>query len=123
MKTKHTPGPWTHHSESIDSNFEHWEIITDKSGNIIANVNAEMGPDIAPLVSIKMPKSANAALIAASPELLEALKRATGYMTDIAKSAKLRGENLETWARTASVLLDAEVDKARAAIQKATGEA
>ena len=49
--------------------------MTNAAGNIIANVNSESGPDIPPLVSTKMPRDANARLIAASPLLLAALDR------------------------------------------------
>ena len=69
---KHTPGPWKWSVESVDPE---WAIVTAAGGNIVANVNSETGPDIPPLVSTKMPQMANAALIAAAPELLEALER------------------------------------------------
>ena len=71
MSAKHTPGPWTH---GWENDSREWAIVTNAAGQIIANVNTESGPDMAPLVSDKMPTDANARLIAAAPELLEALE-------------------------------------------------
>jgi len=67
----HTPGPWR-----VDSSMVHtgWVLVTTSDGNIIANVNTETGPDIPPAVSTKMPAMNNATLIAAAPEMLEALE-------------------------------------------------
>ena len=70
--SKHTPGPWEVRHESIDPR---WAIVTTSMGDIVANVNAETGPDIPPLVTTKMPRAANAALIAAAPDLLAALEQ------------------------------------------------
>lgn len=68
--TNNTPGPWRFDWEP---NRE-WGIILDKSGNIVANVNTETGPDIPPLVSQKMPCGENGKLIALTPELLAVCK-------------------------------------------------
>ena len=74
METKHTPGPWKYSFESIDPR---WAIVTAKSGAIVANVNSETGPDVvsAPVMR-QMPADANAKLISAAPDLLEACKAA-----------------------------------------------
>lgn len=72
MNAKHTPGPWRVLHESADPE---WCAVVASGGRIVANVNAETGPDIPPLVATKMPKEANACLIAAAPELLEAVER------------------------------------------------
>lgn len=72
MSTPHTPGPWEIRHESTDPE---WAVVVATGGRIVANVNAETGPDIPPLVSTKMPRDANARLIAAAPDLLEALQR------------------------------------------------
>jgi hypothetical protein len=65
-----TPGPWKHGSEC-----DGWEIVTNNRGNIIANVNAESGPDAASVPAMRvMPATGNAALIAAAPEFLELAK-------------------------------------------------
>lgn len=70
-KQKHTPGPWKISYESIDPE---WAVVTGANGHIVANVNSESGPDIYPMVSTKMPRDANALLIAAAPDMLAALK-------------------------------------------------
>lgn len=67
----HTPGPWKVLHESNDPL---WSVVCDKHGNIIANVNAETGPDLPPLTPRIMPKDANANLISAAPDLLDALQ-------------------------------------------------
>lgn len=69
-KATHTPAPWSFHRETPDSE---WVLVTDPNGNIVANVNSESGPDIPPLVSTKMPQSANAHLIRTAPELYNLL--------------------------------------------------
>jgi hypothetical protein len=53
---KWTLGPWFQSCESIDPD---WHIVTTKGGGVIANVFA--------------PQNANANLIAAAPDLYEAL--------------------------------------------------
>ena len=67
MTGKHTPGPWKQSCESIDPD---WHIVTTSGGAVIANVFA--------------PQSANAHLISAAPDLLEALEEASdpinGYL-------------------------------------------
>ena len=70
---KFTPGPWTFDWE--DDNRT-WAIVKSPTGKIVANVNTESGPDIAPLVSDKMPAQANAQLIASAPDLLDAAQTA-----------------------------------------------
>lgn len=62
---KHTPGPWVQGCESIDPE---WRIVTTSGGAIIANVN---GAD-----------EANALLIAAAPDLLNALEQAIALVDD-----------------------------------------
>ena len=100
---KFTPGPWTFDWE--DDNRT-WAIVKSPTGKIVANVNTESGPDIAPLVSDKMPAQANAQLISASPDLFEALKIILEYPYG-----------------DASPLDDPLVmERARAAISKAEGE-
>ena len=60
MTTKHTPGPWTHHPED--------NIILDASGRRLIEWQARS-------VSVSVEeRDANARLIAAAPELLEALE-------------------------------------------------
>jgi hypothetical protein len=61
----HTPGPWKQSCESIDPD---WHIVTTQGGAVVANVFA--------------PQSANARLIAAAPDLLEALVNLYGIAVD-----------------------------------------
>ncbi len=75
MSAKHTAGPWRVLHECADPE---WCVVVALGGRIVANVNAETGPDIPPLVSTKMPKEGNALLIAAAPELAAALLALVG---------------------------------------------
>lgn len=99
MKTSHTPGPWhIQPSSSFDASYV---LIKPIPGQVVAQVD-------------KLPEmDANAALIAAAPDLLEALK----FLDD---NDRITCENA-----------DFEIPagecpccgcKARAAIAKATGE-
>ena len=73
MTTKHTPGPWRIGDEGAGSD---WAIVTDAFGSIVANVNAETGPDaISAPATRKMPRDANARLIAEAPAMAEILAR------------------------------------------------
>ena len=78
----HTPGPW---EISLREMLDGWVIVVDRDGGIVANVNTETGPNIPPLVSRKMPAGANAALIAAAPEMLSMLlelQECAGYWSE-----------------------------------------
>ena len=87
----HTPGPWSYSQESVDPE---WWIVTIKGGLIVANVNAHLC------------QVANARLIAAAPDMLEAL-------TEAAKYFELLSVN--------SMIAEDGRDIVRAAIAKATG--
>lgn len=63
--SEHTPGPWNCSQESVDPE---WWIVTIKGGLIVANVNAHHNQE------------ANARLIAAAPDLLDALDDALGEL-------------------------------------------
>lgn len=90
MTNKHTPGPWqAHHDHG-------WLVVESQNEDLYIKI--EKG-------STAKRFMADATLIAAAPNLLEALQA-------LCKLA-LNGE---------SVLFTAEYDRARAAIQKATGE-
>jgi hypothetical protein len=72
MNAQHTPGPWKY---SFEGSNPDWAIVTSAGGAIVANVNCETGPDaISSPATRKMPADANAKLIAAAPDLLEACK-------------------------------------------------
>ena len=65
QELKHTPAPWKFNFESVDPE---WAVVTTNGGSVIANVN-----------SCGLQES-NARLIAAAPELLEALENALGLI-------------------------------------------
>ncbi|MDX9747441.1 MAG: hypothetical protein RBT57_02970 [Paludibacter sp.] len=95
MKTTHTPGPWkTNYSER----YPEYDFVTGKNGEIICQFFSKSEEDYSN-------KEANAKLIAAAPELLEALRE----LHDLLE------ENLPTW------YLGLHHIKANIAIKKATG--
>ena len=59
MSAGHAPGKWAYSFESVDPE---WAVVTTSDGTVIANVNAHGRQE------------ENARLIAAAPELLEALQ-------------------------------------------------
>jgi len=81
QKAGYTPGPWDIRYESFSGSA----YICTAGGSVIAEVEKECGPDIPPIVSIKMPVAANACLIAGAPELLEALEHALAALVDAQK--------------------------------------
>ena len=97
--SKYTQGPWSDESHSMGQVV----VVTDASGQPVARMNS---------LSVEV-NEANARLIAASPELLEALQQAVGSLE---------------WA--ASVIGDIppkcdymeRIEEAKAVIAKATGE-
>ena len=106
MTGGYTRGPWGY---GWETSAREWAIITNSAGNIIANVNTETGPDAQSVPATrKMPAEANARLIAAAPELLEALKATL--------------EEIERVEADVEYKLPCG-DKARAAIARAEGSA
>ena len=91
MNTKHTPGPWKFSFESI---HPEWAIVTTGGGAVVANVNADHRQE------------ANASLIAAAPDLLEA---GEAFLRELDE-----GDSFPAW--------EAAKAKLRAAIAKARGE-
>lgn len=98
--SKYTPGPWNYSFESVDPE---WAVVSKGGGAIVANVNADSR------------KEANARLIAAAPEMAEALLEmifiVEQYIKDCgpcdhAVNICVCGEN-------------AELDQAKAALKKA----
>ena len=63
MKDKHTPGPWTANP--------HNDLISDKDGNILAYLRCTKTTSVG---NGWLPMEANARLVAAAPELFEALE-------------------------------------------------
>lgn len=94
MKHTFTPGPWQCYAD-LPSTDENWYIVTSENRmRVVANVHIEPGNPT---------DAANARLIAAAPELLEALQ---GIM--------------DLYVPTKDV--NSVATAARAAIAKATGE-
>lgn len=76
-KTKHTPGPWTKDSALIRGTYASIiaQSTTSKAKCIIAHIDSPLG---------KGEAEANAHLIAAAPELLNACKLAQGLLDGLA---------------------------------------
>lgn len=89
MTTKHTPGPWCYHKGSDPHN--QGQIYSEATGATVAISYSDEG-------------GANAALIAAAPEMLAALE---AFVRDRATCPTTNGKDLAAW------------DDMRAAIAKA----
>ena len=115
MTTKHTPGPWIGAGPSFGDPLPRYttEIITeseDENGEVRSICEL-------PVAHHDDENEANARLIAAAPELLSALAGMLAIVNDSQSVAgyHLNGE-LEPWDGFP------EIERARAAIAKATGE-
>ncbi len=102
--SKHTPGPWHHTGREFND-------VRDSDDELVAvALHLRVGQ---PERSVQEAE-ANARLIAAAPELLEALKTAMQQLETDAIFMSLSGANGDHQAKAALI--------ARAAIAKATGE-
>lgn len=109
MKAKHTPGPWT-----LTADGAGWYIeCSPERGHSVAYIRAEIGEEDPDTSDDE--KEANARLIAAAPELLDALIALLGVAPSKAPGAGLIVEAEEKHANA--------LQAARAAIKKATGDA
>ena len=100
--TKHSPGPWklsAYSNETMNPEFLVTESNTNDWPIIVAEVNSEE----------------NARLIAAAPDLLEALQSVHQWMDDQADAQSKGGH-----ATFDLMMLREQRDKARAAIARAT---
>jgi hypothetical protein len=111
MSTKHTPGPW-------------FVKKTAMSCFIDARIGGGMLQEVAWCGQTATPEhmDANARLIAAAPDLLEALNRLLITAECVKRQADNSGKTPYTDWRSAVDDLTKVSDKARAAIAKATGE-
>lgn len=110
--TKHTAGPWAYGWETQD---QHWAIVTDAAGGIVANVNTETGPDAHSAPAMRqMPGEANARLIAAAPDLLAALEEAVKALS--------RCYDVCDWPADGRTIQDDAIRAGKAAISKAKAE-
>ena len=96
-KQQHTPGPW-----KIDDDFKTSTVITDDTDMVICRIHGS-GPSA----------DADGRLIAAAPDLLEALKR----------FVKVMDESYDYQVSSEVLRLREAANEARAAITKATGVA
>lgn len=109
MGIKHTPGPWRVSSESPRIIQKDYRAIGSDAGFLIAST---MGHDNSGFYASEQEADANARLIAAAPELLEALTDAViDFDNWAAHEDNHPHEHLVVW-----------VEKARAAIAKAKWE-
>jgi len=74
MKTKHTQGEWDYCPTQIDPKKHNFSIITNGGTSVIADIYRKRSWDGEKSTEDKEQSEANAKLIAAAPELLEALK-------------------------------------------------
>lgn len=107
MKAKHTPGPWT-----LTADGAGWYIeCSPERGHSVAYIRAEIGEEDPDTSDDE--KEANARLIAAAPELLEALQAVSrSFPTD-------RDMRDAGWERAEIDLACRDYEAARAAISKA----
>ena len=106
-KQGHTPGPW-HVEDAPDSGL----IFIRSHPAEVSLANIRKGQD--------HPNEANARLIAAAPELLEALKAIEGRITKAANAFYVSGKRSDLQAAFDGWKVDAQ--QARAAIARATGQ-
>lgn len=100
--TKHTPGPWEIAFETFDNDGAPETAIQALGGRAFVAFALEFGPNNPQM------REANARLIAAAPDLLEALKKIVKSLADQDDEGMIEHVYL--------------MIKARAAITKATGE-
>lgn len=103
--SKHTPGPW----KKYDSAFPQFFVTTD--GKDICKVSSE---DVSMLEA-----EANARLIAAAPDLIEALEKMVEYAHQYSGRERSQSAAMEI----VETPISDDVAAARAAIAKARGEA
>lgn len=105
----HTPGPWTSELTRAGSSL----VIQDHEGSIIAEVcQWKASPD----QSAKDEPPLNAKLIAAAPDLLEALELVTNIYAAMRESLSVKYPE-DGWSAEAM-----SIDQARKAIARAKGE-
>ena len=105
MTTNHTPGPW---KKARNSSF--WEVVTPFQCQLIDEANEFSLPVAYAWGCTEEEAEANASLIAAAPELLNALVEMEREKSDYMIRKNLGDPSLETTNKAA-----------RAAISKATG--
>jgi hypothetical protein len=88
--SKHSPGPWAIEYDEVD---EDWRIVSEPRNGYVAAISYyehdedDTPEDLATVEEVK----ANASLIAAAPDLLEALEMALDELMDAGFSADISG--------------------------------
>ena len=109
MNTHHTPGPWKALRSNEDWHGPMWEIDPDEEAAPFTRISAKGGNYIVASHDLFEIKPKDAQLIAAAPDLLDALEDLIG----LAELAMRQAGDFQ---------IDAELQAARAAIAKATGD-
>jgi hypothetical protein len=113
MSTEHTPGPWwfSQHDSIGRYDIGQGDVVMFRSV-----LRSDSGPGEAPITDNRDEHTqANARLIAAAPDLLEALRAATNDIALAAETAKARGNDAVFAELTSHLRIY------RAAIAKAEG--
>lgn len=105
--TQHTPSPWY-----INHHGDNYVISTDKSGFYIIALVGDHAPTDG---DMEVEAKANALLIAAAPDLLEALEQARHSLRDMHDKydPTSKGDDTASDARYALNLMDAAIAKAK----------
>ncbi len=80
MSAQHTPGPWVAH-QRLYAPIEFGHYVTTHDGLTVCNVTYQLPTEIDGQV-VEATRISNARLIAAAPELLEALREAWPYVPE-----------------------------------------
>jgi hypothetical protein len=107
MDTKHTPGPWSDVKHTFDADANHWTVEVHANSGFIFDLVRECEEEDEYNEHI-----ANARLIAAAPELLDALETLLEEFVN-RMDVDYPGERLAQF--------QPEVKKAEAALRKAKG--
>ena len=121
-ESKHTPGPWL--AAAKPSSIVGWPIVQPATGRLICNINyvqrTVIDPEVAGDRAFNRESEANARLIAAAPDLLDALH----LMTSAFKAFRMKPVGAPGSAvRDEQDQQIAAENAARAAIAAATGSA
>lgn len=97
----HTPGPW-----KVPRRFDIYQDLGPNVGGTYIGTTA--GNRVLP-ESVARVDEANARLMAAAPEMLDALREANEFLADLAKRGRVKDapEGLNDWCRVQSKVSDA----------------